>query len=356
MRVAFDVGLPLQQPTGVTRYTVELGPRLRDLGVVLKPYRIALRAPRTGDAMHWRLPARAVHLAWWLMDKPPIEALVGDVDLVHGTNFVLPATRVAPGVVTIHDLSFVRPDGFAPDRRVARMVEWSVRRARAVICPSVSVSEEIAAAYGVSESRLFVTPEGIGPEFRAPAPLNDLALANLGIRRPFAMALGTLQPRKNLHALVAAWDAARDDLDGWQLALVGPPGWGSKLPPAPGVVCTGWIDHTLLPGLLAAAEVFCFPSLYEGFGLPPLEAMAAETPVLAGDYPVASEILGDAALIVDRRSVESIAEGLRALALDGSLREQLVARGRTRSASFTWEQTAARTLDAYHSAMSASGR
>jgi glycosyltransferase involved in cell wall biosynthesis len=111
----------------------------------------------------------------------------------------------------------------------------------------------------------------------------------------------------------------------------------------------GWVGDETLPGLLSAAEVFCYPSLYEGFGLPPLEAMAAGTASLVGRYPAAEEIVGDAALLVDPGDTGSIAEGIVRLATDATLRKRLALTGRTHAARFTWERTAAATIGVYRS-------
>jgi glycosyltransferase involved in cell wall biosynthesis len=159
-----------------------------------------------------------------------------------------------------------------------------------------------------------------------------------------------VEPRKNLHRLVEAWTGA--GLAGWTLVLAGPSGWGPRLPTAAGVIEIGWVAEETLPGLLASAEMFCYPSLYEGFGLPPLEAMATGTAALVGSYPAAAEVIGDAALRVDSEDVDDIVEGLRTLASDEGLRHRLAIAGRARAARYTWEGTARATLGAYRSVIS----
>jgi alpha-1,3-rhamnosyl/mannosyltransferase len=138
--------------------------------------------------------------------------------------------------------------------------------------------------------------------------------------------------------------------------LAGPKGWGPELPETPGVTLTGWVGDETLPGLLAAAEIFCFPSTYEGFGLPPLEAMAAGVPALVGNYPAAAETVGDAALVVDADDPDALADGLDSLLSDESLRRSYARAGKARAASFTWEATAAATLSAYRATLEAGGR
>lgn len=348
MRVAFDTGAARDQPTGITRYVLELARALGGEDVDLRPYMVSFRAREVGeDVKHLRVPARAVEVAWRRFSRPVIERLVGPIDVVHGTNFVLPPARDAKGVVTVHDLAFARTDGGVRSRRLQALTPWSVRRADAIIVPSRVVADEVVERYGVPEGRVVVTPEGISPRFFDARPLTLQRLSALGISSPFVAALGTIQPRKNLGRLVEAWRRAKAGLEGWTLALIGPSGWGDEPPTGPGIVRTGYIPDDLLPGVLASASMFCYPSLYEGFGLPPLEAMAAGTPALVGNYGAAREWLEGAAEFVDREDVDSIADGLTRLAADASLRARVADAGRDRARSFTWERTARATMHVY---------
>jgi glycosyltransferase involved in cell wall biosynthesis len=351
MKVAYDVGVPIEKPTGVGRYIAELGHALVELGVELYPYRVSFRGRSVDGVAHWRIPAKAAHLSWRKSNRPAISHLVGETALVHGTNFVLPALGESKGVLTIHDLSFDPQSGFGGNRRLSTIVPWSIEHASAVVVPSAAVAAEVTARYGYPNDRIFVTPEGVNLSFFEAEPLSDVELGALGISRPFVIAVGTLQPRKNLFRLLDAWKRVASQLTGWTLALVGQQGEGPKIPDSSGVVTTGWVDDRLLHGLLARAEFFCYPSLYEGFGLPPLEAMAAGTPALVGNYPAASEVVGDLALIVDRMNPDDIAEKILQLAHDDRLRRRLAVAGRTHAARFTWTRTARATMDAYEAAL-----
>ena len=350
LQVALDVTPLIDEQTGIGRYARELWHGLESLGVDVRRYAVALRGETDGSVARWRVPARVMQSSWRRTNRPPIERLVGDVDVVHATNFVLPAVRRAAGVVTVHDLSFMRDDIWPGGARLRALVPWSVGRAARVITPTEAVADEVSAELGVDRARISVTHEGVSPLFFGATPLSESSLAQMGISPPFAVAAGTIAPRKNLRRLLEAWRLAAGDLKGWTLVLAGPRGWGPDLPETPGVVLTGWIGDETLPGLLSAAEVFCYPSLYEGFGLPPLEAMAAGTAVLAGDYPCVTEVLGTAALVVDARSVGAIAEGLVGIAGDAALRKSLALNGRAHASGFTWERTAALTLEAYEAA------
>jgi glycosyltransferase involved in cell wall biosynthesis len=348
LRVAFDAGPWLGTRTGVGRYARELATALGTLGHDLVPFAVALRGSH-GGIRRWRVPARLAQDAWRRFGGPAITRLTGPVDVVHGTNFVLPATGSVPGVVTIHDLSWLRDDAFPGAHRLRALVPWSVRRAGAVLVPSEAVGLELSNSLQVPPGKVHVSPEGVAPHFFGATPLGGAALGALGIRPPFALAVGTVEPRKNLARLLEAWAGVRGRMDGWSLVIAGPSGWGPQLPEAPGVVPIGWVGDETLPGLLAAADAFCYPSLYEGFGLPPLEAMAAGTACVVGAYPAAAEVVGDAAVVVDPQDVDAIADGLLAVATEGQLRARLAVAGRARAARYTWERTARATSDAYRS-------
>jgi glycosyltransferase involved in cell wall biosynthesis len=351
MRVAFDAGPWLNVRTGVGRYARELAAYLQLFGVELAPYAVALRGPADSSVARWRLPAVLVQTAWRRFDWPHIARLTGPVDIVHATNFVLPALGGRPGIVTVHDLSFYRDDAFAGGERLRDLVPWSVQRATCIITPTEAVASEVEDRYGVTRDRLQPIHEGVSPVFFGAAPLGDSVLEQMGIRRPYVIAVGALEPRKNLHRLLQAWVAARTELREWTLVLAGPRGWGPELPQTRGVVPIGWVGDETLPGLLAAADLFCYPSTYEGFGLPPLEAMATGTPALVGRYPAAAEVLGDAAVLVDPGDSDAIALGLVRLAADDHLRRRTARAGRIRAASFTWERTARATADVYGKAV-----
>lgn len=347
MRVGYDAAPLLDAPTGVGRYAGELAAALTERGVEVVRFAVAWGAPPAAGVRRWRVPARAARAAWRRWDRPSIERLTGPVDLVHATNFVLPALGSAPGVVTVHDLSFLRDDTWPGGHRLRDLVPWSVARAAKVIVPTAAIAGEVATRLGVTEDRIAVTPEGVAPVFFGAAPLGDGALAALGIRAPFAVAVGTIEPRKNLSTLLEEW--RRAGLEGWTLVLAGPRGWGPELPETPGVVPIGWVGDETLPGLLAAADLFCYPSLYEGFGLPPLEAMAAGTPAVVGRYPAAEEVLGDAAWLVDPADAGGFAEALRTLAADEPTRRSYANAGKAQAAAYTWGRTAAATISAYRS-------
>jgi glycosyltransferase involved in cell wall biosynthesis len=358
LRVAFDAGPLLDPPTGVGRYAGELSDALRAEGIQLEHFAVAMggdetRASARGLSIkRWRFPAKWARSVWRRFDQPSIEKLTGPVDLVHGTNFVLPALGDARGVVTVHDLSFFRDDVFPGGERLRDLVPWSVERAAKVIVPAAAIGAEVVDRFGVDPQKVSVTHEGVAPLFFGASPLADSTLEKMGIPGRYAVAVGTIEPRKNLPRLLEAWKEVRRTASDLTLVLAGPKGWGPELPEAEGVVLSGWVGDETLPGLLAGAEFFCYPSLYEGFGLPPLEAMAAGTPVIAGRYSVAEEVLGDAALLVDPYDVDALTDALRDLALDQGLRKTLSLAGRAKAGGYSWDRTARATIRAYREALS----
>lgn len=350
LRVAYDAGPLLNPATGIGRYTAELAFALEALGVQVKRYAFALRGAPPEGVARMRIPGRAARMAWRRFDRPAVQRLTGDVEVVHGTNFVLPALGGAPAVVTVHDLSYLRDDVYPGGEFLRDAIPWSLRRAAGVIVPTQAIATELTERYGTDPERITVTHEGVSEHFFGASPLSDTALGRLGIPGPFALAVGTLEPRKNLARLIEAWKAAAPSLPGWSLVLAGPKGWGPELAETPGVMPIGRVPEEMLPGLMAAAGIFCYPSLYEGFGLPPLEAMATKTPVLAGRYPAAEEVLGEAAVLVDPLDVDALAEGLLRLS-DPAEAGALGFAGRARAAGFDWLTTARRSLEAYQKAI-----
>lgn len=291
------------------------------------------------------VPARALRAAWLHADVPTVRALVGRVDLFHATNFVLPPTGRARGVVTVHDLSYVRhPDTVSRDSLdYQRLVPRGLERADVVCTVSDAVAAEIVDEYGIAADRIVTTPLGVAPSW-----FEVTGAPPVGGR--YVLALGTLEPRKNLAVLVAAHSELWRSGVEVPLLLTGSEGWGAALSLAdapPGSVrLLGYRPRAEVQRLVAGAAALAFPSRYEGFGLPPLEALAAGTPVVASDLPVLREVLGAHAAFV---APSDPAAWTTALAAVVAAPPSAAARAAARehAAGFTWERTVARTLDAY---------
>ncbi len=270
-------------------------------------------------------------------------------DVIHATSLAMPPRRIAPVAVTVHDLAWrTVPDAFPPRGR-----RWheaalgrAVERASLFVVPSRTTADALISA-GARAVRIEVVDEGSdhlpGPDHAAA----DALLARLGVVGPFLLSVGTLEPRKNLRRLVAAYQVARARLpEPWPLVVVGPAGWGDQPPSADdGVVMAGWVADPVLASLYGKARLVAYVPLLEGFGLPALEAMAAGTPVVASPMPST----GGAALETDPRDVDAIAAALVAAAADDSVRADRVAAGSRRAAALTWETAARAHVDLWRS-------
>ncbi len=282
-------------------------------------------------------------------------------DLAHGPVFVGPLASHCPFVVTVHDLSFLRfPQLFRPANRLYLRLaaRASARRARRVIAVSVHTAQETVRLLGVAPDQVDVVYHGVAPAFHPLPPAEVAAFrADRGLPARFILYVGTLEPRKNLARLVEAFARLRaPDL---KLVLAGARGWYDQevfarieaLGLQDAVLLPGYVPNAELPLWYNAATLFAFPSLYEGFGMPVLEALACGTPVLTSVCSALPEAAGDGALLVAPQDCESIAEGLHRLLTDPALRESLRQRGLAHAARFTWARTAAETVAVYRRAL-----
>jgi glycosyltransferase involved in cell wall biosynthesis len=360
VKVGFDATPLLGPRTGIGTYTerlvdalVRMGPP--DLDLVATPFSSRGTEPLRGQlpdrvrVAGRRLPARALRQLWSRTPWPPVEALCGPVDVFHGTNFVAPPTRRARTVVTVHDLAYLElPETVSPASLAYRhLVPAALARGATVCAVSHTMAAAVINAYDLPPERLVVTPLGVDESWYAARP--PTGPTPLGLPDDYVVAVGTLEPRKNLRALVAAYRLAlsrRTELP--PLVLVGAQGWGDALDtsglPEGQVVRTGHLPLPELQQVVAGARLLAFPSRYEGFGLPPLEALAAGTPVLAADLAVTREVLGDQARFADPDSAEAILDGLVRTVADppGTAESR-----RQHARGYTWELCAEATLVAY---------
>ena len=289
-------------------------------------------------------------------------------NVIHTTH-AAPFTTVAASVLTVHDLSFLRhPEWFTVRDLVVLNagVRASVPRAARVLVPSGHARDELCALLGVARERVVVTPEGVDSRFTAesgdptPADYVDRLLRRYGLRRPYVLAIGNLQPRKNVRRLLEAWALlATEGADAGRRLVIagafrgrkdGAPAYAITAGIGDRVVFPGFVRDADLPILYANADLFVYPSLYEGFGLPALEAMAAGTPVACSATTCLPETTAGAAALFDPKDPRSMAAVLGALLADEGLRASLRARGRRRVASATWRGCAELTAAAYEAA------
>ena len=352
-------------PGGIGRYVRALTDHLpavaaADRGAVTwivgrhPPGRLAAAGlvPAVTARLAW--PGRVATRTWVTLRRPRLPAgVLADLDMVHATSAAVPPTGGRPLVATVHDLAFRHyPDAYpAAGRRyhdrAARIVAGEAAR---VIAVSKATADDLTELYGVEPARISVVPLGVEPPGAADQAAAAGLLADLGVRGPFLLAVGTLEPRKNLPRLLAAFGEITDELPDHFLVVAGPVGWGPTLRPtwdSVRVKLAGPVDDPVLQALYRAAEGLAYPSLYEGFGLPVVEAMAHGLPVLTSDRSSLPEVAGDAAMLVDPLDRGAIAKGLVRLVTDSALRRRLADAGPRRAARFTWSATAAGTWAAY---------
>ena len=363
VRVGIDATPLLGARTGIGRYVAGL---LGGLGQLAAPPQMVLteftlrrgtptgspRGPHLSPAPR-RLPARLLNQVWQRADLPPVELLTGRIDVFHGTNYVLPPTHRAGGVLTVHDLSYLHHADTVQAASLAyqRLVPRGIARARAVIVDAAAVGDELVAEYGLPREQLVVAPLGVDPEWSTTERPTAEWLGAHGLPERYVLFVGSREPRKNLPVLLEAMRLLHeDDATAPPLVLVGPPGWGPVLDasglPASAVVTTGYLSDADLRRVVAGAGCLAFPSRYEGFGLPPLEALAAGTPVVASDIPVLREVLGPHAAYAPVDDATDLAAALaRTVASPPN-----PAAGRVHAATYTWRRCAELTMSAYESA------
>lgn len=308
------------------------------------------------------LPTRVLYKLWSSLEWPKADTVLGGVDLFHATNFFLPPVRAARRVVTVHDVNFlVKPELASPKIRglLSREIGRFVQEADAVIACSESTKSDIVRLLGVVPEKVTVAYEAVEDDF-APMEAEDGAVtvqARYHVRQPFILFVGTLEPRKNIPRLLRAFSTLAKDYP-HDLVLVGPKGWGmqeiqktlQELRLGNRVHHLGYLKSKKdLAAFYSAAEVFVLPSLYEGFGLPLLEAMACGTPVVTTNNSSIPEVVGDAAVCVDAEDIDALAGAIRRIIEEPSLRESMSALGMEQAARFSWERCARTTMDVYRS-------
>ncbi|MBI1765481.1 MAG: glycosyltransferase family 4 protein [Acidobacteria bacterium] len=336
--------------------------------------RYSLYLANARAAVEWRTGFARAHPNFAIRQIPPPTPLVRvplylayelrrrPVDVLH-VQYTAPPFCPVPVVATIHDLAFEHlPETFT--RRGAWQLQLTVRRTAQRAARIATVSEysrqDLLRTYKLPPEKVAVTYNGIAAQFTPTPAMADEAAqvkARYGITRDFILTVGSLQPRKNLVRLIRAYAKLRAEQSNFtqQLVIVGRKLWlhheifaeVARQPWAADVILTGYVADEELPPLYRAAAVFAYPSIFEGFGLPPLEAMACGTPVVTSNNSCLPEIVGTAALLVDPFDEAAIANGLRRALQDATLQTQLRADGPRRAQRFTWREAAEKTLQLY---------
>ncbi len=388
LAVAVDATPLLGRPTGVGAFCAgALSGLARCPDLAVSAFAISWRRrggiapllPRGVVTRQRAMPARPLHRMWARWSVPPVEWFVGGQHVVHGTNFVVPPTRRAARVVTVHDLTVVRypelcdgPTLAFPDliRRALATGAW-------VHTPSAYVAAEVVDLFGVDPARVRAVHHGV-PLLAAPGSPPTGATGVVGAGSPvgiggiggrgspgaagrYILAIGTIEPRKDYPSLVEAFDLVASEDPEVRLVVVGATGWGGAAftdaikasPYRSRITHLGYLHDAALADVLREATVLAFPSRYEGFGLPPLQAMAVGVPVVATAVGAIPEVVGDAAVLVPPGDAGALAGALAGVLSGGPSVAELVGRGRRRAAGFTWDACAAGLTDLYRDAWAA---
>jgi len=363
MTIGIEIQTLIGKPTGVGLYTYHLVRELAELGGGER-YRLfyfdfrrrgcgrAIKNPRFELRPIRFMPGRVYESLSENVGWPDISWCAGHCDLYHFPNFVIPPLKKGKAVVAVHDLSFSRFPEYTEARNLRRLQKrflHTLERADAVIAISEFTKRELIELYGVAPGRVTVIRLGVSSPGRA--------VFTKPIPPRYFLFVGTVEPRKNLGTLLDAWRIVKSRTPDWAFKLLIAGGHGWNCEPADvqarrrgveaDVVALDYVTHEDLPALYRTAEALVFPSLYEGFGLPLLEAMACGTPVVASTAPALPEVVGDAGLMCDPHDAEDIARAMMRINDDRQLRDSLVARGFERIKLFSWRKTAEETLALY---------
>jgi glycosyltransferase involved in cell wall biosynthesis len=373
MHIAIDYTPAIHQRAGIGRYTRGLVKALARLDAE-NQYTLLVLGGSGAHLVPTALPAnfnirfapisdRWATVLWYRLNLPlPVEVFSGRADLFHGPSFTLPPS-FAPSLLTVHDLSFLRyPQGAHPALLawLTKAVPRSLQRARQVLADSENTRADLVELMQIPPDRITVIGAGVDERFKPESEPETLTRVRARYQLPdhFVLSISTLEPRKNFTGLIAAFEqVAISSVTDLHLVIAGGKGWlyddifaaAETSPVRERIHFAGYVADQDLPALYSLAALFAFPSHYEGFGIPVLEAMACGTPVVCADNSSLPEIAGDAALLVEATDTEALADAMHRLSRDALLREELISRGYEQARKFTWEKAARRLLHVYQS-------
>ncbi len=366
MKIAIDISQLAYPGSGVAVYTRELvthllmqrsnnefllfGSSLRKKQLLNEFWKHCLSYGANLDRCLLPFPQTMLAYLWNRFHALHIEAFTGPIDIFHSSDWIEPPTR-SPKITTIHDLlvykfaEFMHPSIVANQKR---KLEWVKKESDRIIVDSESTKHDCIELLHLEENRLRVVHLGVSKKFQIqPHTIVQKILKKYRIEKKFLLAVGTLEPRKNIDRIIKAHSSMKKQSD-IDLVVVGKWVWGEKLEFPNSVHMLSNIDVADLPALYTGASCFLYPSLYEGFGLPVLEAMACGCLVVTSSRGSLKEIAGDAAIIVDPQRVDSILYGIeKSLDMDEEDRKKMISKGLEWAKKFTWEKTAAATQKIY---------
>jgi glycosyltransferase involved in cell wall biosynthesis len=372
VRIGLDCTSAVQQRAGIARYTRGILGALAGVGrahdfvlVVAGSDSGVERALRLGENFSIRklhLSERLWTILWQRLRVPlPVDLYTGALDVFHSPDYVLPPVRRGRKVVTIHDLSFLRyPEGAEPSLRryLGSAVPRGAKEADLVLADSESTRRDVIELLGIRSGKVRVVYPGVSETFRPIEDPDKLAAAKerYQLTLPFLLSVGTLEPRKNLIVLLEAYALLRRQVGlEHKLVIAGAPGWQYEgifrrvedLSLEGHVSFLNYVPERDLPALYCLADVLVFPSIYEGFGFPPLEAMACGTPVITSDSSSLPEVVGDAGLMVPADDGVALAAAVCELTESASLQARLAKKGLSRARQFSWQRTGEELLTVY---------
>lgn len=379
MKILIEAQSLLRERTGVGQYTFNLIdhliPKLKEKNHELTLFYFNF-LKRNREIPSWNgsvtsreeslIPGRCFYYLWKKTTFPPIDWLTGKVDLLHFPNFIVRPFRKGKAVVTIHDLSFVRYPEFAEKKNLAYLSRWiprTLKQASKILVVSHFTKKELQELYDVPENKIVVAPNGVGREFQPVTDQENLNAVRQIYQLPqeYLLAVGTLEPRKNLSLTIRALSHLKQQKkEVPPLVLVGPPGWNDEYRRLKEMVASAgleekvrflfYVDRKDMPALYSAAKILLFPSLYEGFGLPVLEAMACATPVLSSNAASLPEVGGEGAWSLSPHEPQEWSQAILNLWEDATKQQQMAEKGLQQAQKFTWSRTAEKTIEAYEQA------
>ncbi len=302
------------------------------------------------EVSRYPIPPSLINLLWNKLHILPIDLILKNIDVFHASDWTQPPTKKVACVTTIHDLSFLDdPKSTHPkiyNAQTARL-KWVKKEVNQIIAVSQSTKEEIIRLLKISENKINVIYEALNPDVKAYINTNQVKIdpKSVGINKPYMFAYGSPSPRKNIDRLLNAFRLFNSSND-YQLVVAG--NYSHK--PINNVVFTGYLDRKTMLDLFSQSSAFAYPSTYEGFGLPILEAFALNIPVLTSNCSSMKEISDDAALLIDPMSENDIESGIKKIIENESLRNNLIDKGKQRLKNFSWEKCAKETIKVYERA------
>lgn len=369
MRICVDISPAVHHRAGFGRYVQELTTALLSVdqdneyvafynrpaeAPVDPPLHRLLHLTSNLSDKTWRMSVLLAHLT-----RISQERLFASIDIFHATDNVLPRLSRVKSVFALQDLTHrLYPDTHKPLNRwfLTFMMPRFLRAADAVIAISECTKRDAVRLYGLDEAKIRVIHAGVNPRFcKASAEMVSGILDKYSLPRSFILFVGTIEPRKNLTLLLEGYHALKNQGTSCRLVIVGKKGWLyegffrrlRELGLEDEVIFPGFVPDEDLPALYSAADLFVFPSLYEGFGLPVLEAMACGAPVITSNTSSLPEVAGEAGILIDPNDVGGLVKAMRHVLDDEALRAEMRAQGLKQAGNFTWEETARRTAQVY---------